>query len=545
MSRRRRASARHEPQPSARGFARTLLCLALAAVPLQAQPAYDILIRNGRIVDGAGNPWSRGDIAIRGDRIVAIGHLPGATAAKTIDAADKIVAPGFVDIHNHSRGRLLDVPAAENFIRQGVTTIVEGNDGSSPLPLQPYFEDVRRTRVALNYASFVGHGSIRHEVVGDDDRPATAEELERMRGLVRQAMEQGAFGLSTGLFYLPGVFAPTEEVIELAKVAAELGGMHISHMRDETTGLLDSVAETIRIGEEGGLPTQVTHHKAIGLPAHGRSVQTLAMIEAARKRGVDVSLDQYPYTASHTGLTALFPGWAQEGGRAAMLERFAAPATRARIRAEVARRIEHDRGGGDAANVQFSHCGFDPSLNGRTLADAARDAGREPDFLNAAETAIEIVEKGSCQAIYHAMREADVERIMAYPGTMIASDGGVTGFGEGAPHPRYYGTFPRVLGRYARDQGLLRMEDAVRRMTSLPAGRLGLWDRGLLRPGMIADLTIFDEATILDRSEFSDPHRYAEGVETVIVNGVVVLDAAAMTGERPGRVLLGPGAPRR
>ncbi|MBI1355532.1 MAG: amidohydrolase family protein [Acidobacteria bacterium] len=516
--------------------------LALLAAPLAAQETYDVLIRNGRIVDGAGNPWYRGDVAIRGDRIAAMGHLPDATAAKTIDAGGQIVAPGFVDIHNHSRGRLLDVPDAENFIRQGVTTIVEGNDGSSPLPLAPFFEKFRRTRVALNYASFVGHGSVRHEVIGDDDRLATPEELDRMRALVREAMQQGAFGLSTGLFYLPGVFAPTEEVVELAKVAAEYGGMHISHMRDETEGLLDSVAETIRIGEEGGLPTQVTHHKAIGVPAHGRSAETLALIEAARVRGVDVSVDQYPYTASHTGLTALFPGWAQEGGRGAMLERFVAPETRERIRAEVARRIEHDRGGGDAANVQFSNCAFDPSLNGRTLADATRDAGREPDFLNAAETAIEIVEKGSCQAIYHAMKEADVERIMAYPGTMIASDGGVVDFGEGVPHPRYYGTFPRVLGRYTREKGLLRLEDAVRKMTSLPAGRLGLWDRGLLRPGMMADVVILDDGAILDTSEFGDSHRYAVGVEVVIVNGLAVLDGGAMTGERPGRVLLGPGA---
>ena len=526
-----------KPTPVLTGGALWLLLAAVAS----AQP-YDLLIRNARIVDGAGNPWYRGDIAIQGDRIAAIGRrLHGADGLRTIDAAGKVVAPGFIDIHNHSRGKLLQVPDSENFLRQGVTTIVEGNDGSSPLPLEPFFEQVRLAPVSLNYASFVGHGSVRHAVLGDDDRQATPEEMERMRALVRQAMQEGAFGLSTGLFYLPGVFAPTEEVIELAKVAAEFGGMHISHMRDEVAGLLDSVEETIRIGEEGGLPTQLTHHKAIGVPAHGRSPETLAMVDRARSRGVDVSVDQYPYTASHTGITALFPGWAQEGGREAMLERFSVPATRERIREDVARRIEHDRGGGDAANVQFSVCGFDPNLNGRTLADATRDVGREPSFLNAAETAIEIVEKGGCQAIYHAMTEADVERIMAYPGTMIASDGGVTPFGEGVPHPRYYGTFPRVLGRYVREKGLLRLEDAVRKMTSLPAGRLGLWERGLLRPGMIADIVVFDADTIVDKSEFGDSHHYAEGVEAVIINGEVVMDEGKLTEARPGRILLGPG----
>jgi N-acyl-D-amino-acid deacylase len=533
LKRRRRWKA----TPTLTGGALLLLLAATASAQ-----SYDLLIRNARIVDGAGNPWYRGDIAVDGDSIVAVGrHLPG-SAAKTIDAAEKIVAPGFVDIHNHSRDAIFDRPEAENQLRQGITTIIEGNDGGGALPLAPHFDELRQTRLGVNYASFVGHNAVRSKVIGLEDRLATSEELDQMRALIEQGMRDGAMGLSTGLFYLPGTFAPTEEVIELAKVAAKYGGMHISHIRDEGDGVVDSVAETIRIGEEGGLPTQLTHHKAIGVPAHGKSPQTLARVDQARARGVDVSVDQYPYTASHTTIAALLPGWAQEGGREAMLERFSVPATRERIREEVARRIEHDRGGGDPANVQFSTCGFDASLNGRTLADATRDAGREPSFLNAAETTLEIIEKGGCQAIYHAMTEDDVERIMAYPGTMIASDGGVTPFGEGVPHPRYYGTFPRVLGRYSRQKGLLRLEDAVRKMTSLPAGRLGLWERGLLRPGMIADIVIFDAETILDKSEFGDSHHYAEGVEAVVINGEVVMESGKMTEARPGRVLLGPGA---
>ncbi len=519
---------------------RFLLLLLVAAV-LPAQN-YDLLIRNARIVDGAGNPWYRGSIAVNGDAIAAMGFLKGATAKRMIDARDKTVAPGFVDVHNHSNGALLDHPDAENFIRQGVTTIIEGNDGGSPLPLKDFFDKVEATHVALNYGSFLGHGSVRREVIGMVDRKATPEEMERMRQLVRQGMEQGALGLSTGFFYLPGAFAPTEEAVELAKVVAEYGGMHISHMRDEATGLLDSVNETIRIGEEGGIPTQSTHHKAMGKRNWGSTKESLRLIEEARRRGVDVSLDQYPYTASHTGSAALLPKWAQEGGREKMLERLRDPQTRAKARDAVAENIEFDRGGGDARNVQLAVCEFDESLNGKTLADATREAGREVTFANAAETVLEIQEKGGCNSIYHAMDEGDVENVMAYPGTMIASDGGVVPFGVGVPHPRNYGTFPRVLGTYVREKGLLRIEDAVRKMTSLPAGRIGVFDRGLLRPGMKADIVVFDAETIADKSEFGDPHHYAAGVSFVIVNGAIVLDDGAMTAGRPGKVLLGPGA---
>jgi dihydroorotase/N-acyl-D-amino-acid deacylase len=516
-------------------------CAGWAAAWAQTNEPFDILIRNGRILDGAGNPWFRGDVGIRGDRIAAIGHLPGATAHRTIDARQQIVAPGFIDVHNHSREAMFEVPGGENFIRQGVTSIIEGNDGSSPIPLAPFFEKTAATRLAVNVGAFVGHGSVRREILGAADRKATPAELEQMRRLVRQGMEQGALGLSTGLFYIPGAFAPTEEVVELARVAAQYGGMHISHMRDESASLLDSVRETIRIGEEGGLPTQLTHHKVIGKGNWGQTAESLRLVDEARRRGVDVSVDQYPYTASHTGTGAMFPPWAQEGGREKTLERFQDPPTRARIKADVARRIEVDRGGGDPANIQFSHCDWDASLDGKTLADVTRDRGREVNFENAAETAIEIQQAGGCQAIYHAMNEEDVVRVMQYPGTMIASDGGLHPFGEGVPHPRYYGTFPRVLGRYVREKGILRLEDAVRKMTSLPAQRIGQFDRGLIRPGMKADVTIFDPERIIDRAEFGNPHQYAEGMSYVLVNGAVVLDDGKMTAARPGQILSGSG----
>ena len=518
-----------------------LAALCLPALTAQTPQEFDLLITGGRIVDGAGNPWVRGSVAIRGDRIVAMGHLPEAKAKRTIDAGNKVVSPGFIDIHNHGRRGIFQVPSAENYVRQGVTTIIEGNDGSSPLPLRGFFEKLLDMGIGVNLGAFVGHGSVRNEVMGAADRRATPDELNRMRRLVGQAMNEGALGLSTGLFYIPGNFAPTEEVIELAKIAAASGGMHISHMRDEAAKLLDSVDETIRIGREGGLPTHITHHKAVGKPNWGGSTETLQRVDRARESGVDVSIDQYPYTAASTRTTAIFPPWAQAGGRQKLLGRLQDPATRRRIKAEIARRIEVDRGGGDPKNIQLVNCEWDQRLNGKTLADVTRDRGRDVTFETGAETAMEIEAAGGCAAVYHAMTEEDVERIMQYRGTMIASDGWIFRLGDGVPHPRAYGTFPRVLGRYGREKGILELEDAVRKMTSLPAQRIGQFDRGLLRLGMKADVTIFDPDTIIDRAEFGKPHQYADGVYFVIVNGKVVLDDGEMTLSRPGTILYGAG----
>jgi len=511
-----------------------LFCLS----PLCAQ--YDLLIRNGRLIDGTGNPWRRADLAVRGDSIAALGPLAGATAKRVIDAAGRAVAPGFIDIHTHSRRGLIDVPTAENYIRQGVTTLIEGNDGGSALPLKPFLDQVAAKGVAVNFASFVGQGSIRREIIGLANRPATPAEIERMKELVRRAMQEGALGLSTGLFYVPGNYTPTEEVIELAKVAGELGGLHISHMRNEADGVLESVRETIAIGEKGGLPTQITHHKAVGPPNWGRSADTLRLVEEARARGVDVTIDQYPYTASSTGLAGLVPQWAQEGGDAAMRQRFADPAARPRLLAAVADNIRLNRGGGDPKNVVLAYCSFDTSLNGKSLARVTEERGKTPTPENAAETALHLLTRGNCQTVYHAINESDVERILKYPWTMIASDGEVPIFGRGMLHPRSYGTFARVLGVYVRERKLIGLEDAIRKMTSLPAQRLGFSDRGLLRPGLKADLVIFDPATVADRAVFDNPHQYAAGFSHVLVNGELVLDDGRVTDRRPGRVLYGP-----
>jgi dihydroorotase/N-acyl-D-amino-acid deacylase len=453
------------------------------------------------------------------------------------------VAPGFIDIHSHGLAGLPRTPAAENYIRQGVTTFLDGQDGGGPLPLGPYLDEMSRRPFAVNFGLLTGQGAIRRAVIGLKNRKAEPSEIQEMKALVRQSMREGAFGLSTGLFYIPGAYTPAAEIVELARVAGELGGVHISHMRDEAAGILTSVAETIRIGEEGGLPTQLTHHKIIGRPNWGLSRQTLLLVEQARARGVDVTIDQYPYTASSTATSALFPHWAQEGGQKELLARLADPSLRADIKADIVRRIREDRGGGDPKNVVLAECPFDRSLAGRNLAEVTAARGREANIENAAETAIELQQQGGCAAIYHAMSEEDVERILRSPLTMVASDGGIPAFGDGVPHPRSYGTFARVLGRYCREKALLSLEEAVRKMTSFPAARIRLMDRGLVRPGMAADIAVFDPARVIDRADFLKPHQYAEGFVHVLVGGQLVLRDGRMTGALPGRVLRGPAWP--
>ena len=520
----------------------TGLAVAVLTAYARQQPAFDLIIRNGRVLDGTGAPWIRADVGIRGDTIARIARTIDEPAAHVIDAAGAIVAPGFIDTHTHARRGLNQTPTAANYVRQGVTTVIEGPDGSSPVPLAPFLAEMDALPKSVNIGAFIGQGSIRSQVVGNTNRTATPDEIVRMQAIVEQGMRDGALGLSTGLFYVPGTFTPTSEVVALAKVAGRLGGIHTSHQRDDAAKVLDSVRETIAIGEDGGLPTQVTHHKVIGTANWGKSVDALRLIDAARARGVDVTSDQYPYTASSTSIaSALLPAWALEGGQQAQRARFSDPTQRENVLVDIVKMIRDERGGGDPKNVQFANCGFDPTLNGKTLADATRRRGFEPTLARAAETTLWIVEQGGCQGIFHAMSEDDVVRIMQHPATMIASDGEVPTFGRGNPHPRSYGTFARVLGLYVRDKHVLTLEDAVRRMTSFPAARIGLQDRGILRPGMKADIAVFDPATVRDRATFDAPHQYAEGFLSVIVNGQVVFDGRDMTAARPGRVLYGPG----
>jgi N-acyl-D-amino-acid deacylase len=525
---------------------RKLVLACAASTALCAQNThFDILITGAKVIDGTGTPWFYADVGIRGGQIAAVGLIPQADAAVHINGRGLVVAPGFIDVHSHGRRGIAATPTAENYLREGVTTIVEGPDGSSPLPISEFLDGIRKTPISINFATCVGQGSIRAQVMGLVNRPATGPEIDKMKDIAAQAMRDGAFCLSTGLFYVPGNFSSTEEVIEVAKVVGRMGGYHISHMRDEAAHVLDSVRETIRIGEEGGLPTQITHHKIIGQANWGQSAETLKLVEAARARGVDVTIDQYPYTASSTGVAALFPQWALEGGQKAVTERLGAPEQHARIKAAVVEKLKFDRGAGDPKNVVIVSCAFDRSLAGKNLADITRARGHEPNMENAAETAMDLVAKGGCSAVYHAIAEQDVERIMRSPYSMVASDGDIPLFGQQAPHPRSYGTFARVLGVYVREKQTISLEDAVRKMSGYPAARMKLWDRGLLRPEMKADVIVFDPEKVSDRATYEQPHQYSVGVTEVIVNGRLALHEGRVTGERPGKVLYGPAASHR
>lgn len=517
-----------------------LLCF-LAIGSSAAQENFDVLIQGGRIVDGSGNPWYDADVGIRGERVVAIGNLSSASASRVIDASGLIVSPGFIDPHTHALRGIFDVPNAESSLLQGVTTLTEGNDGSSPFPIDEHYRAIEEKRISPNWAVFVGQGTIRELVIGSDDRDASASELQRMKDMVAEAMEQGALGISTGLFYVPGSFTPTEEVVELSRVAADYDGIYISHMREEAAQLLDSVAETIQIGEQANIPVQITHHKVIGVQNWGASSDSLRMVDEARARGIDVTIDQYPYTASQTGITALIPQWAQEGGEERMIARIDSPETRGSVKAAIVDKILFDRGGGDAKNVFISRNPRDRSMEGKNLAQLTEERGMTPTPDNAAEVVMDIVKAGGATAVYHAIGPEDVDRIMRHPAAAIGSDGPVSEFGVGAPHPRQYGTFARVLGYYVRERNIITLEEAVRKMSSMSAQRLGIRDRGLLVEGYFADIAVFDADEIRDMATFENPHQYAVGMKYVLVNGEIVVEDGSHTGQRPGKILYGPG----
>jgi dihydroorotase/N-acyl-D-amino-acid deacylase len=430
-------------------------------------------------------------------------------------------------------------------VRQGVTTALGGPDGGSPLPLAPYLDSAAALGLGINVAFLAGHNTIRERVMGEADRAPTPDELARMQSLVAQTMRDGAWGLSTGLKYIPGAYSETGEVVALATIAADSGGIYTSHLREEGLGLIESVAEAIEIGRRARVPVVLTHHKAVGKPMWGASARTLAMIDSASAAGVDVMADQYPYTATYTGIGVLVPAWAMADGDSAFERRLADPALRDSIVKGIVFNILNDRGGGDLRRVQLARVAWDRSLEGKTLHDWAERRALPPTPETGAALVIEALRNGGASAIYHVLDEGDVERIMRHPRTMIASDGRLVRPGEGHPHPRWYGTFPRVLGEYVRDRGVLRLEDAVAKMTAMPARRLGLADRGRIAEGLAADLVVFDPATVADRATFEAPHQYPVGIPWVIVNGVPVVEQGAFTDRRPGVVLRrAPGARR-
>jgi dihydroorotase/N-acyl-D-amino-acid deacylase len=475
---------------------------------------------------------------VKGDRIVSVSRTPIARdrATRAIDATGRVVAPGFIDLHAHL-DPLLRLPGAESDARQGVTLALGGPDGGSPFPLAPYLDSARAAGLGINVAFLAGHNTIRERVMGMADRAPTADELARMRRMVAEAMGDGAFGLSTGLKYLPGAYSKIDEVVALAQVASDSGGIYTSHLREEGLGLIDGVAEAIEIGRRAHIPIVLTHHKAVGKPMWGASVRTLAMIDSARRAGVDVMADQYPYTASYTGIGVLVPAWASADGDTAFARRVKDPVLRDSIAKGIVFNILNDRGGGDLARVQFALVRWDRSLEGKTLADWARRRGMAPTPENGATLVIDAMLRGGASAIYHVMDEGDVERIMRHPQTMIASDGRLTRPGEGHPHPRWYGTFPRVLGVYAREKHVLGLEEAVHKMTGMPAARLGLADRGVVKEGAFADLVVLDPTTIGDRATYERPHQYPVGIDWVLVNGTPVVERGRFTDARAGRVV--------
>ncbi len=516
-----------------------VLALTIAA-PLRAQlpQRFDVLIVGGRVIDGTGSPARRLDVGILGDRIVAMAEsLPQSIATRVIDATGRMVTPGFIDLHAHLEP-LLTLPQMESAMRQGVTFALGGPDGGSPLPLGAYLDTVRAANIGINVGYQVGHNDVRRTVMGMDARAPTSDELLRMRRLVAEAMGQGAFGLSTGLLYLPGTYSTIDEVVALAQVASDSGGIYTSHLRQEGIGLIDGVAEALEIGRRANVPVVLTHHKAVGQAMWGRSVVTLAMVDSARRAGIDVMMDQYPYTATHTGIAVLVPSWAMAGGNAEFRKRAAVPQLRDSILRGIVFNIVNDRGGGDLSRVQFSRVPWDQTLEGQTLRDWANRRDMLPTPENGAALVLEAMMNGGGNAIYHVLDEADVRRIMAHPFTMIASDGRLSQPGDGHPHPRAYGTFPRVLGKYVRQQQVLSLPTAIYKMTGMPAARLGLSDRGVLRVGAYADVVVFDSATVSDQSTFTEPHQYPVGIETVVVNGQIVVSGSTPTGLRAGRVVV-------
>ncbi len=499
----------------------------------------DILIRNGRVIDGTGNSWFDADIAVREGKIVAIGRLDHFTAARTIDAARQIVAPGFIDVHTHIEFDLFTRPTADNFLHDGVTSVVTGNCGGSYDSLKEFFARIDRERVSINVASLIGHNTVRRQVLGLANRVASLDDQARMESMVVDAMKQGAVGLSTGLLYLPGVYSSTEEVIGLARVAAAHGGIYASHIRNETDKVIDAINEALYIGRAAKLPVQISHLKVGGQGNWGRSREMLALIDRARAEGVDVTIDQYPYTASSTSLQVMLPDWARDGGAGDIKKRLGDAQQRKKIAGDIldsARRSKRP----DFSYAVVSRHETDASLNGKNLSAINREKGRPATIEAEVETMLDLLESGGAQMVFHGMNEDDVRTIMRYPFNAVASDGGIQD-GKGLPHPRSYGTNARVLGKYVRDEKIITLEDAIRRMTSLPAQKFQLKDRGLLRVGSAADIVIFDDKKIIDMATFDNPHQFSTGISHVFVNGKSVIDAGRHTGMRNGAALKGAG----
>jgi len=516
-----------------------LFFLCFLPVLLQAQHQADILITNGRIVDGTGNPWFKGSVAIKNGKIVAVGQLANWQATKTIDAHNQIIAPGFIDVHTHIEGEEVKNPTANNFIYDGVTTVVTGNCGLSRVNVGKYFLMIDSLQTSINVAGLIGHNDVRKAVMGTANRTATATEQQQMEALVGQAMKDGAVGMSTGLIYIPGTYAPTSEIVALAKVVSAYGGIYASHMRNEGDSVLAAIKEALYIGREANIPVQISHFKVGGQQNWGRSIETLAAINKARAEGIDVTIDQYPYTASSTSLSTMIPDDVLADGPDSIKARLLRPdvikyVVSDMLKSLAKRKLKHF----DYPVVAYYAA--DTTLNGKSIEAINLLKGKKHNAEEEANTVIEMMLKGGAGMVFHGMGEEDVQRIMQHPFNMIASDASIRVYNQGVPHPRGYGSNARVLGKYVREEKLIPLEEAIRRMTSLPARKFNLVGRGLLMEGMAADIVILNENTVKDLSTFEAPHQYSTGFSYVLVNGKVVLANGKHNGTRSGQVLYGP-----
>ena len=517
---------------------RCFILRAMSAILLLAPAVrsadYDIVIRNARVIDGSGNPWFRADVAVKDGRIAAVGRVDTSGSIRAIDAGGKILAPGFIDVHTHIEGGIERNPGAGNFLLDGVTTVITGNCGGSELNLAAWFNKLEQLGLGINVGSLTGHNTIRREVMGTAKRFANSHEIERMQALVERAMQDGAMGFSTGLEYIPGAYSNTDEVIALAKAAARYGGVYTSHMRDEGTHELEAITEAVNVGKQAGMPVEISHLKIDRRRMWGASDQSLALLEKYRSEGVDVVADQYPYDRASTNLGIRLPAWSLADG--GLKERLADPPTRRKIAAEMTGDLAA-MGEADYSFATVARFVPHPEHEGKTISEISALKGRTPGRDSDIETIFDLMNAGGAAMIYHLMSDRDIEHIMRWPWTAVASDGGVVEPGVGSPHPRSYGTNARVIAEYVRSRGVLRLEDAIRRMTSLPARTFGLRDRGEVREGMAADLVMFDPALVQDKATYARPHQYSQGFDLVLVNGKPVVEGGRLTNERPGRIL--------
>jgi N-acyl-D-amino-acid deacylase len=512
-----------------------VLCAVAVATTRSQQPQYDLVIAGGRVIDGTGAPARLADVAVAAGKIVAVGSIGKAAGRDVIVATGKVVAPGFIDVHTHADD-LVDHPRAENFVRMGVTSIVAGNCGGSALDIGDAFDKLRQHGASVNFATFIGHNTVRRAVMGTERRDPTIGELKKMKTLVWKAMVDGALGLSTGLQYVPGTYARIPELIELARVAGNERGMYATHMRNEGTTLEAAVEEAIAVGRSSGSRVQISHLKVDSPNRWGASAKALALIDAARAKGLQVEADQYAYTAASSTLGIRFPSWALEGGQEKISERLNDADMWLKIKGEI-RGLLADRGLSDLSFAVVASHRADPSLNGLSIKQVAAKLKGSESADAQLEAARDLMLAGGASMVYHFMSDDDVERIMRHPFVGIASDSSVLTPGSGIPHPRGYGNNARVLGYYVRLRNVITLEEAVRKMTSLPAQHFRFRERGVLTQGYAADVVVFDPAAVKDTATFEQPHAYAAGFSDVLVNGVAVVRNGEHTGAKPGVVL--------